>query len=241
MPDRPFHNIISTSIDASRTRFDAAGEEPPGAGVDDDGEDAVGELDLEAAEEGDEADDGQLFDYSALCLKEDHGNRPLWVCPNGSVFLETYSPIYKQAYDFLITVAEPNCAKFIKDSTENFGKVKLVLDQSRFYVESPHHDILDSLMADDVIKAAVIHDTSSGLRTRRTLLDDAVRGGEGEEPLDEEMEAAFGHDAPKAFPSSALGCKPPQARLMLVQDSLPLGAQRRRLCLPVHPAPCILA
>lgn len=27
-----------------------------------------------------------------------------------------------------------------------------MLDQSRFYVESPHHDILDSLMADDVIK-----------------------------------------------------------------------------------------
>jgi DNA excision repair protein ERCC-3 len=39
----------------------------------------------------------------------DHGNRPLWVCPDGRIFLETYSPIYKQAYDFLIAIAEPVC------------------------------------------------------------------------------------------------------------------------------------
>ena len=35
--------------------------------------------------------------------------RPLWVCPDGRIFLETYSPVYKQAYDFLIAVAEPVC------------------------------------------------------------------------------------------------------------------------------------
>jgi hypothetical protein len=42
-------------------------------------------------------------------LKADHSQRPIWVCPNGHVFLETYSPIYQQAYDFLIAVAEPVC------------------------------------------------------------------------------------------------------------------------------------
>lgn len=36
-------------------------------------------------------------------------DRPLWVCPDGRIFLETYSPIYKQAYDFLIAIAEPVC------------------------------------------------------------------------------------------------------------------------------------
>ncbi len=36
-------------------------------------------------------------------------SRPLWVCPDGRIFLETYSPVYKQAYDFLIAVAEPVC------------------------------------------------------------------------------------------------------------------------------------
>lgn len=32
---------------------------------------------------------------------------PLWVCPDGRIFLETFSPVYRQAYDFLIAIAEP--------------------------------------------------------------------------------------------------------------------------------------
>ena len=35
--------------------------------------------------------------------------RPLWVCPDGRVYLESFSKIYKQAYDFLIAIAEPVC------------------------------------------------------------------------------------------------------------------------------------
>ena len=35
------------------------------------------------------------------------GSRPLWVCPDGRIFLETFSPVYRQAYDFLIAIAEP--------------------------------------------------------------------------------------------------------------------------------------
>lgn len=31
------------------------------------------------------------------------------MCPDGRIFLETYSPVYKQAYDFLIAVSEPVC------------------------------------------------------------------------------------------------------------------------------------
>ena len=42
-------------------------------------------------------------DWTALALP----HRPLWVCPDGRIFLETYSPLYKQAYDFLIAIAEP--------------------------------------------------------------------------------------------------------------------------------------
>ena len=33
--------------------------------------------------------------------------RPLWVCPDARIVLETFSPVYKQAYDFLISIAEP--------------------------------------------------------------------------------------------------------------------------------------
>ena len=35
--------------------------------------------------------------------------RPLWACPDGRIFLETFSPVYRQAYDFLIAIAEPVC------------------------------------------------------------------------------------------------------------------------------------
>ncbi|KAK4787995.1 hypothetical protein SAY86_019314 [Trapa natans] len=48
-------------------------------------------------------------DFSSLELKPDHTNRPLWACADGRIFLETFSPLYKQAYDFLIAIAEPVC------------------------------------------------------------------------------------------------------------------------------------
>lgn len=63
---------------------------------------------LTAWGDGDEEDEGACFggtvlgggyaqnDYSSLALKPDHYNRPLWVCSDGRIFLETYSPIYKQ-------------------------------------------------------------------------------------------------------------------------------------------------
>ncbi|MED6119764.1 General transcription and DNA repair factor IIH helicase subunit xpb1 [Stylosanthes scabra] len=54
-------------------------------------------------------DDGKVKDFSKLELKPDHPNRPLWACGNGRIFLETFSPLYKQAYDFLIAIAEPVC------------------------------------------------------------------------------------------------------------------------------------
>ncbi|GLD98095.1 hypothetical protein PINS_up006792 [Pythium insidiosum] len=48
-----------------------------------------------------------FFDFSTLNMKKDHAARPVWVCPNGRIFLEAFSPIYKQAYDFLVAIAEP--------------------------------------------------------------------------------------------------------------------------------------
>jgi DNA excision repair protein ERCC-3 len=46
-------------------------------------------------------------DFSVQDLKADHQKRPLWVCPNKIILLEAYSPIYLQAYDFLVAIAEP--------------------------------------------------------------------------------------------------------------------------------------
>ncbi|CAF4249367.1 unnamed protein product, partial [Rotaria sordida] len=46
---------------------------------------------------------------SEMELKTDHENRPLWVTPDGHIFLESFSAVYKHAHDFLIAIAEPVC------------------------------------------------------------------------------------------------------------------------------------
>ncbi|KAM9775443.1 general transcription and DNA repair factor IIH helicase subunit XPB [Syngnathus typhle] len=49
-------------------------------------------------------------DYRAqMLLKNDHTSRPLWVAPDGHIFLEAFSPVYKYAQDFLVAIAEPVC------------------------------------------------------------------------------------------------------------------------------------
>ena len=64
--------------------------------------------DEEATGEFDGSDELPGFrDYSGMALKRDHANRPLWVCPNGSIFLEASSSLYAPAYDFLVAIAEP--------------------------------------------------------------------------------------------------------------------------------------
>ncbi|KAL6177286.1 hypothetical protein ACLB2K_048812 [Fragaria x ananassa] len=72
--------------------------------------------DFEAYVGGEELDDdvrgnGEVKkrDFTKLELKPDHLNRPLWACADGRIFLETFSALYKQAYDFLIAIAEPVC------------------------------------------------------------------------------------------------------------------------------------
>ncbi|XP_009779256.1 general transcription and DNA repair factor IIH helicase/translocase subunit XPB1-like [Nicotiana tabacum] len=148
-----------------------------------------------------------MRDFTKLELKPDHGNRPLWVCSDGRVFLETYSPLYKQASDFLIAIAEPvsrpqlihefnltphslyaavsvglhthtiisvfnklsktklpeEVVDFIQASTSNYGKVKLVLKQNRYLIESPCIEVWEKLLKDDVISRARITSSDLGL------------------------------------------------------------------------------
>ena len=42
-------------------------------------------------------------------LKSDHSSRPLWVAPDGHIFLEAFSPVYRHAQDFLVAISEPVC------------------------------------------------------------------------------------------------------------------------------------
>nr|GEX53165.1 zinc finger, CCHC-type [Tanacetum cinerariifolium] len=54
-------------------------------------------------------EEGKKTDYTKLELKPDHASRPLWACADGQIFLETFSPLYKQAFDFLTAIAKPFC------------------------------------------------------------------------------------------------------------------------------------
>lgn len=63
-------------------------------------------FELDAANEED-IEGGIMRDFSSLPLRPDHDSRPVWVSADMRIFLETFSPIYKQAYDFLVAIAEP--------------------------------------------------------------------------------------------------------------------------------------
>lgn len=165
------------------------------------------------------AEDDEFHDFSGLKLKQDHANRPLWVCPDGRIFLETFSPVYKQAYDFLIAVAEPvsrpECIHeyiltphslyaavsigletgtiisvlerlsksllpsevkwFIRESTENYGKVKLVLKHNKFFVESPFPDVLQRLLKDETISSAKADSTLKTSDSHEFMVSKALR------------------------------------------------------------------
>ncbi|XP_012980412.1 general transcription and DNA repair factor IIH helicase subunit XPB isoform X1 [Mesocricetus auratus] len=68
-----------------------------------------------AGKQVDEAGGTKVDEYGAkdyrlqMPLKGDHASRPLWVAPDGHIFLEAFSPVYKYAQDFLVAIAEPVC------------------------------------------------------------------------------------------------------------------------------------
>lgn len=145
-------------------------------------------------------------DYrSQMQLKVDHASRPIWVAPNGHIFLESFSPVYKHAHDFLIAISEPVCRpehiheykltayslyaavsvglqtndiieylkrlsktsipqgiiEFIQLCTLSYGKVKLVLKQNKYFVESPHPEILQKILKDPVVQSCRLKRTEA--------------------------------------------------------------------------------
>ena len=49
----------------------------------------------------------QKRDFTALTLKPNHPNRPLWIDGWGNFILESFHPLAPWVQDFLITIAEP--------------------------------------------------------------------------------------------------------------------------------------
>ncbi|CAG0895329.1 unnamed protein product [Darwinula stevensoni] len=99
----------------SKRKAEEEEEYVPEDDFDDLGDDAgevpeAAKKDVEQAGEAVQEDEYGAKDYRSLVtLKPDHSSRPLWVAPNGHVFLEAFSPVYKHAHDFLIAIAEPVC------------------------------------------------------------------------------------------------------------------------------------
>jgi DNA excision repair protein ERCC-3 len=63
----------------------------------------------EAVEDFDDGQQKQVFhDYSSqIKLKPDHEKCPLWIAPDNRIFLEAFSPMAREATEFLIAIAEP--------------------------------------------------------------------------------------------------------------------------------------
>ena len=48
-----------------------------------------------------------FHNYTEIKLKEDHEKCPIWIAPDYRIFLEAFSPMYRDATEFLIAIAEP--------------------------------------------------------------------------------------------------------------------------------------
>ena len=135
-------------------------------------------------------------DNTHLQLKPGHASRPLWINPDGTIILESFSPLAPRAQEFLTTIGEPqsrpqflheykitahslyaavasagltpqdllgtlerfskvavprSIAKFIKETTESYGKIKLVLKDNRYHIESKDPQMLQRLLQDEEI------------------------------------------------------------------------------------------
>lgn len=69
---------------------------------------------------------------------------------------------------------------FVRASTSNYGKVKIVLQKNRFFLESPYPEVLRTLLEDDVIAEARAYgeddtvDRLAGFTVAKAPVDEAA-------------------------------------------------------------------
>eukprot|EP01029_Cantina_marsupialis_P002502 TRINITY_DN123348_c0_g1_i1.p1 TRINITY_DN123348_c0_g1~~TRINITY_DN123348_c0_g1_i1.p1 ORF type:complete len:751 (+),score=192.64 TRINITY_DN123348_c0_g1_i1:99-2351(+) len=139
-----------------------------------------------------------MDDLEKYELKPDHQHRPLYVVSNKHIFLEAFSNLYEQAYDFLISIAEPisrpsriheyvltqdslyaafslglppetvlsvleklskchlpgEVRHFIATLSVGFGKVKLLLKDGNYFIESTSEEVLREINDIPIVKEA---------------------------------------------------------------------------------------
>jgi DNA excision repair protein ERCC-3 len=77
-------------------------------------------------------------------------------------------------------------AKLIQECTLSYGKVKLVLKQNRYYVESQHPSILQRLLKDSVIRSARVLDNGDAIIPSKAPTADGLKiPGTGRKPGNE--------------------------------------------------------
>lgn len=218
-PPKKFRKDGGNKESKNKSKNKTEGEWIPSETYDDDDDPTTGNDDgsavpgaaarnAEANDQDIQEDEFGAKDYrSQMTLKADNTCRPLWVAPNGHIFLESFSPVYKHAHDFLIAISEPVCRpehiheykltayslyaavsvglqthdiveylkrlskctvpdgiiEFIKLCTLSYGKVKLVLKHNKYYVESPHPEVLQKLLKDpEIQKCRLRRNTEDG-------------------------------------------------------------------------------
>jgi DNA excision repair protein ERCC-3 len=134
-------------------------------------------------------------DFTALPLKPDHQNLPLWIGGCGKLILENSHRLAPRVQDFLVSVAEPtsrptfmheykltihslyaavsaglspkdildtldrfskngvppNITEFITECGKSYGKVKLVLKNTQYFLETTDQGLLHQLLRDPEI------------------------------------------------------------------------------------------
>ncbi|KAF1791205.1 ERCC3/RAD25/XPB helicase, C-terminal domain [Phytophthora cactorum] len=101
------------------------------------------------------------YDFSTLDMKPDHEARPVWVCPNGRIFLEAFSPIYKQAYDFLVAISEPvSRPEFCTRLHTQLRQGQARAAPQRVLRESLYPEVLRKLLEHEHIRAARVKETA---------------------------------------------------------------------------------
>jgi DNA excision repair protein ERCC-3 len=189
---------------ASATSTPLNESEDPSADEDEDNNNLINKFSTESYAQDMGTDDSVsgLFgrgtrDFSALVLKPDHADRPLWIEPTkGRIIMESFSPRFKEAEVLLIDIAEPqsrvthmheymltthslfaavsvglstdniirrldslsktvlppSIVAFIEVSTRSFGKVRLVLKHTKYWIESSDPEVLQVLLKDDAVQ-----------------------------------------------------------------------------------------
>ncbi|KAL2020088.1 hypothetical protein VTK56DRAFT_8892 [Thermocarpiscus australiensis] len=163
---------------------------------------------------------GHKRDFTALPLKPDHHNRPLWMDGWGRIVLENFHWLAPRLRDFLVTIAEPtsrptflheykltihslyaavsiglstkdivvtldrfskngvspNVVDFITECGRSYGKVKLVLRDTKYFLKTTDLALLGLLLKDPEISRCRVQGSDGTRMSAPTMAGLAIAG-----------------------------------------------------------------